>query len=399
MSIVHKLMGASQQPVAQQPLPSVEEQVKRNFFRVEPTAEQAATVGASPMSENQSAVRAQQYKAEAITPPAQQKPIDPQSPTDGLQSILGNWTSPEEEEKYRKQSVARQRILALGDAMRNLGNLYFTTRYAPSQNFTSPVEDERRRYLGEKSLRDRANEKIITYQQAKQAQEMKAKELGWKMHNDERNYNLNREKAKNADENAKANNKSLDEYRRRQGDQGQQRIDNQKEKDANTLAETRRHHRNMEGVASRNAAANEARTKAYVEEKGSGGKKPDTTLYSRRGYLTKKVGNNDNMENIIDAMYDWGKRKSYINEANVLEGVSPGLFGGKTLSYQAKQEAVNRMLMEHDDAAVQLHTKHGFEWHEQTPVANKKKKIGGFGGKKSNSSGNKKVKIEGFGGK
>lgn len=396
MGIIQKLMGGQQNTTAQQPLPSVEEQVKRNFFRVEPTAEQAQVVGASPMSTSQQATKAQQYKAEGIKP---QKPIDPQSSTDGLQAILGNWTSPEEEEKYRKTSAAKQRILALGDAMRHLGNLYFTTRYSPSQSFSSPVEEEKRRYLGEKSLRDRANEKIISYQQAKQAQDMKAKELGWKIHNDERNYNLNREKAKNADENAKANNKSLDDHRRRQDDIADKRVQYQKERDENTLAETKRHHRNVESAAARNVAANEARTRAYVEEKRNGGpNKSETTLYSRRGYLTKRVGNNDNMENIIDAMYEWGKKKKYINEDNILEGVSPDIFGGKKLSYQAKQEAVNNMLMSHDDAAVQLHSKHGFEWHEQTPVTPQKKKIGGFGGGKSNGKGNGKKKIEGFGG-
>lgn len=97
-----------------------------------------------------------------------QQQIDPNSSTDGVDSILGHFTSPQEEEKYRKASVARQRIMAVGDALRHIGNIYHTTRYAPSQKFNMPAEAERKRYLQEKSLRDKANQRIISYQQAKQ---------------------------------------------------------------------------------------------------------------------------------------------------------------------------------------------------------------------------------------
>lgn len=105
-----------------------------------------------------------------------QQSIDPNSSTDGLDSVLGHFTSPQEEEKYRKASVARQRIMAVGDALRHIGNIYHTTRYAPSQKFNMPAEAERQRYLQEKSLRDQANQRIISYQQAKAAIDQKAKQ-------------------------------------------------------------------------------------------------------------------------------------------------------------------------------------------------------------------------------
>jgi hypothetical protein len=105
-----------------------------------------------------------------------QQSIDPNSSTDGVDSILGHFTSQQEEEKYRKASVARQRIMAVGDALRHIGNIYHTTRYAPSQKFNMPAEAERQRYLQEKSLRDQANQRIISYQQAKAAIDQKARQ-------------------------------------------------------------------------------------------------------------------------------------------------------------------------------------------------------------------------------
>ena len=83
------------------------------------------------------------------------------------------------------------------------------------------------------------------------------------------------------------------------------------------------------------------------------------------------------MKRIYDNMYEWGKTMKYrgkdgklhpyIDEGGILEGVAPDIFGGKKISDVSKREAVDKMIMEHDDAAVQLHGKHGFEWHEQKP--------------------------------
>lgn len=98
---------------------------------------------------------------------------NPNAGADYLASLL---TTPAREEELRKQSVQRQRIMAVGDALRHIGNLYFATQGAPSQKFNNPAEEERKRYLQEKALRDANNYKYMTYQQAKAAQDAKMRQ-------------------------------------------------------------------------------------------------------------------------------------------------------------------------------------------------------------------------------
>jgi len=99
----------------------------------------------------------------------------PITSADDLARAMG-YTSPQEEEKMRKASVANQRIMAVADALRQIGNIYNTVHYAPSQQFNSPVEMERQRYQQAKALRDRANQTYISYQQAKAAQDAKQRQ-------------------------------------------------------------------------------------------------------------------------------------------------------------------------------------------------------------------------------
>lgn len=112
--------------------------------------------------------------------PAQEaKPIDQKSPTDGLDSILSLYTSPEQEEKYRKASMTRQRINAVADALKHIGNIYHVSRGATPQEFIDTSEAERQRYMRDKALRDKNNEKFISYQQARDALEAKKKQLAF----------------------------------------------------------------------------------------------------------------------------------------------------------------------------------------------------------------------------
>jgi hypothetical protein len=126
--------------------------------------------------EQQLADRTAMFKNQ-LMPKAPAKTINPNSSSDGMDTILGHFTSPQEEEKYRKASVAQQRILAVADAIRQIGNIYNTTRYAPSQKLNMPAEAVRQRYLQDKALRDQANQRIITYEQAKRAQDLRARQL------------------------------------------------------------------------------------------------------------------------------------------------------------------------------------------------------------------------------
>lgn len=99
----------------------------------------------------------------------------PITSTEDLARAMG-YTSPQEEERMRKASVANQRIMAVADALRQIGNIANTANYAPSQQFNSPVEIERQRYLQGKALRDAANQRYLTYQQAKAQQEAKQRQ-------------------------------------------------------------------------------------------------------------------------------------------------------------------------------------------------------------------------------
>jgi hypothetical protein len=117
----------------------------------------------------------------------------------GMDYLGGLYTSPEKEEELRKSSVNKQRVMALADALRHIGNIYHTTRYSPSQQFNSPVLEERNRYLKEKAVRDANNYKFQTYQQAKAAQEAKIRQaerdFDYKVNKDARDYELNKQKA------------------------------------------------------------------------------------------------------------------------------------------------------------------------------------------------------------
>lgn len=121
------------------------------------------------------------------------------NPTDGPDYLASLYTSPQQEEELRKSSVNKQRVMALADALRHIGNIYHTTRYSPSQQFNSPVLEERNRYLQEKAVRDANNYKFQTYQQAKAAQEAKIRQaernFEYKVGKDARDYELNKQKA------------------------------------------------------------------------------------------------------------------------------------------------------------------------------------------------------------
>ncbi len=136
----------------------------------------------------------------------------PITSADDLARAMG-YTSPEEEEKLRKASVANQRIMAVADTLRHIGNIANTVGYAPSQQFNSPVEMERQRYLQGKALRDKANLTYINYQQAKAAQDAKQRQweaqFKYNMDKDARDYAL---KKNESDARANLNEAKIQRY-------------------------------------------------------------------------------------------------------------------------------------------------------------------------------------------
>lgn len=134
--------------------------------------------------------------------------VNPQSPSSGMDYISSLWTSPQEEAERRKASVNRQRVMAVADALRHIGNIYNTVKGSPSQKFTNPVGDEEKRYLTEKAIRDQNNMKVMSYQQAKERQELlkkqadqsallKANQLAFQQEKFNRQQDLNELKEKN----------------------------------------------------------------------------------------------------------------------------------------------------------------------------------------------------------
>ena len=94
-----------------------------------------------------------------------------------LEYLDSLYTSPQEEDKLRKASVANQRILAVGDALRHIFNIHNTVKGAPAQQLNSPVMEEYGRYEKGKALRDAANARYYTYQQQKAAQDTRMQQL------------------------------------------------------------------------------------------------------------------------------------------------------------------------------------------------------------------------------
>lgn len=163
----------------------------------------------------------------------------PITSTEQLAAAMG-YTSPEEEERLRKASVTNQRIMAIGDALRHIGNIANTVRYAPSQQFNSPVTDEMARYERGKALRDAANSRYLVYQQQKERQDALQRrwenELEYKRQKEEAAAKARADKAKDARDRWQATlayNKERDdknrEFKKEQDkwkrEQGQQRID------------------------------------------------------------------------------------------------------------------------------------------------------------------------------
>ena len=74
------------------------------------------------------------------------------SASNPTQSVYDYMLQPsEEEKKLYKDNESKKRLLLLGDALRHLGNLYFTTKGATPQQFTSPVVQQEQIYQQKKN--------------------------------------------------------------------------------------------------------------------------------------------------------------------------------------------------------------------------------------------------------
>lgn len=283
--------------------------------------------------------------------------------TEELARAMG-YTSPEEEERLRRASVANQRIMAVADALRHIGNIYNTTHGAPAQKFNNPVLEEQTRYKQGKALRDAANAKYMTYQQQKAAQEQKQKQwetqFMYNMQKDAANYALNKSKA----DAQISRQKSLEELdkARREGVITQNRYNELRNEWFPKVQQATIDQKKASAAASRtNAYNNTRRTNEYIrkskESGGSGrGNSSPVRLRGKNGFHSKKMGA-DEKNSFYNQTYDEMVRRDIINEGKVLEGLP----GQKSVSATAKKAAVDNALMEHPEVGDWLVDEYEFE--------------------------------------
>jgi hypothetical protein len=281
-----------------------------------------------------------QQQTPAAKPQVTLPAINPNSPTAGMDALASMYTSPMEEERLRRASVANRRIMAVADALRHIGNIHNTVNYAPAQQLSSPVAEEEQRYEKGKALRDKANLTYLNYQQAKAAQDAKARQ--W-----EATFNYNA--AKDA-----ANAAALADYRDRlirergrianQNYQlGVRRADDAKAGREAALKETKRYHDITAGQRSQSLKMQRERTTAYVNRanrsggNGSGGVAP---LDTPKGRITP---NGRNYSNQLLQMFDYAKSQGLVQESDVAKRLRELGFG-KDQSDNVKRQMVMDLL-------------------------------------------------------
>ena len=264
------------------------------------------------------------------------------------------YTDPQEEEKLRKASQMNQRILAVGNALRHIGNIAATVNYAPSAQFNNPELEEKARYEKSKAIRDAANARYYTYQQQKAAQD--AAQRKW-----EQQYELQA-----------ANYASQNAYRQEQARIAAQKAENQRRYQEGNLAlgadrvkENQRYHdeqiklgKQRVGIASRNASNMEAYRKWKMEHAGSNaGAAP---LDTPKGRITP---NAKNYSNQLLQMFDYAKSKGYVKESDVTKRLRELGFG-KDQSDNIKRQMVMDLLRTKQDIGDYASSRLGWSYGE-----------------------------------
>ena len=282
---------------------------------------------------------------------------------DDLAKAMG-YTSPQEEERLRKASVANQRIMAVADALRHIGNIANTVKYAPSQQFNSPVQEEYARYLQGKAMRDKANHAYLTYQQQKAAQDEKRRQ--WEA---TFNYNMVKDAA-----NAKALKDYRDATMRANEDKWKTQLGYTKERDEANRKQRQDQYdkqnaftRQRIGIAAQNSRNAESHRQWIRQNKGAGGggKGGTLTFRGKNGFYSKQMSANEANAFYNQAFDELSKMKGangkpIIDKAAVSGEMIPGLFGGSKISLQARKEAVDKAIYNHPEAGRLLQDMYEF---------------------------------------
>lgn len=124
--------------------------------------------------------------------------------TQGVYDYL-NGGSDAEEEPYKKKNESKKKLLALADALRHIGNLFYVNKGATPQQFNSPVLMQEQRYQQEKAEREKKRALLTktALDKAKMDADAAYKDavLGMKqndfmrnVYNDNRRYGLDKDK-------------------------------------------------------------------------------------------------------------------------------------------------------------------------------------------------------------
>lgn len=124
--------------------------------------------------------------------------------TQGVYDYL-NGGSDAEEEPYKKKNESKKKLLALADALRHIGNLFYVNKGATPQQFNSPVLMQEQRYQQEKAEREkkRASHTKAALDKAKMDAKaayddavlgMKRNDFMRNVYNDNRRYGLDKDK-------------------------------------------------------------------------------------------------------------------------------------------------------------------------------------------------------------
>lgn len=263
----------------------------------------------------------------ALQPPTPQtRPYTPNQ-TDPTSSVYDYMLQPSaEERKLAKDNESKKRLLLLGDALRHLGNLYFTTKGATPQQFNSPVMTQESLYQQKRAeLRaQRAAALKNAMEQAKlQADQnykssmlgMRAAELERGLANDQ--WNRQWTQFKWAGDQANKD---------REFDFKKANADRDYELSQKKFGETQRHNRSTEAAAWMNAQTSRDR---FNLEKGKNGGLPKGKIYlphanMSMGGTTKWIIDEKTYKNAIPHIYN------AMRKANLIQPLSNSQFYNDT---------------------------------------------------------------------
>lgn len=301
-----------------------------------------------PSTQMQTAQQQQEQQQQPVKPVVQQPSvvqtpnIDTSDPSSGMNALSQMYTSPEQEEKLRKASVTNQRIMAVADALRHIGNIYNTVNYAPAQQLNSPVQEEQSRYEKGKAVRDAANMRYYSYQQAKAAQDAKQKQweadYGLKMADAARKAGYTEAQIKNMQD-------RLDQQRAYQDANialGQRRADDAKALGEARLNQQTKYQNTMASIAARNARTNERRVTAYEKKLNEGGSIGGSgVLDTPKGQIIPN-GRNNYGDQLLQ-IFNYAETQNLVTESDVSRRLRElGL--GKDKSNDIKRQMVMNLL-------------------------------------------------------